>query len=199
MVAPVLISKLFPGETFMANEEVEGACGTYPMPTDGWVCFHCGERFTTWGSAEDHFGKNPHDTPACIIKAGDERGLVMELRKSQQDAEDQLQRALQAEREIEVLEIRVQALTTDFKSFKPFKDCESANQAFFVFDSMEGRALAAEERIAETNDLRRAALTLCSFQPTPDSDKEFLEARSVLMKILGVNQVNTVAEDAAVN
>ena len=21
----------------------------YPMPKDGWTCFHCGETFTTWG------------------------------------------------------------------------------------------------------------------------------------------------------
>jgi hypothetical protein len=134
----------------MAKQEIEGACGTYPMPQDGWVCYHCGERFTTWGSAEDHFGKNPHDTPACIIKAGDERGLVMELRKAEQAAEDQLQRALQAEREIETLECRVQALTTNFKQYKPFKNCDSANEAFFVYDSMEGRALAAEERVQQS-------------------------------------------------
>lgn len=56
---------------------------TYPMPADGWVCFHCGERFTTPGSAEDHFGARPTDMAACLIKVGNERGLVMELRRVQ--------------------------------------------------------------------------------------------------------------------
>ena len=56
---------------------------TYPMPADGWVCFHCGERFTTPGGAEDHFGARPTDMAACLIKVGEERGLVMALRKAE--------------------------------------------------------------------------------------------------------------------
>ena len=56
---------------------------SYPMPKDGWVCFHCGERFTTVGGAEDHFGSRPADMAACRIKIGEERGLVMELRSVQ--------------------------------------------------------------------------------------------------------------------
>ena len=55
----------------------------YMKPKDGWVCFFCGERFTTLGGAEDHFGSRPTDIPACRIKVGSERGLVMELRKTQ--------------------------------------------------------------------------------------------------------------------
>ena len=60
---------------------------TYPQPADGWVCFHCGERFTTPGSAEDHFGARPEEPAACLIKYGNERGLVMELRKAQAQAD----------------------------------------------------------------------------------------------------------------
>ena len=56
---------------------------TYLSPEDGWVCFHCGERFTTVGSAEDHFGARPTDMAACLIKVGEERGLVMALRRVQ--------------------------------------------------------------------------------------------------------------------
>ena len=56
---------------------------SYPKPKDGWVCFHCGERFTTLGTAEDHFGARPTDMAACLIKVGEERGLVMELRRVQ--------------------------------------------------------------------------------------------------------------------
>jgi len=65
--------------TMSAEEQPD----TYPQPEDGWVCFHCGERFKKVGAAEDHFGARPGDGLACRIKAGDERGLVMDLRKAQ--------------------------------------------------------------------------------------------------------------------
>ena len=56
---------------------------TYQKPPDGWVCFFCGERFINYGAAEMHFGASPEDRPACRIKLGNERGLVMALRKAQ--------------------------------------------------------------------------------------------------------------------
>ena len=61
---------------------------TYPMPKNGWVCFHCGERFTTFGGAQDHFGAHPSDMAACLIKVGEERGLVMELRRLQAEVRE---------------------------------------------------------------------------------------------------------------
>ena len=60
---------------------------TYPIPADGWTCFHCGEKFTTPGSARDHFGCEPCADPACRIKVGEERGLVMALRKVEAELE----------------------------------------------------------------------------------------------------------------
>ena len=54
---------------------------TYRMPADGWVCFHCGERFTTSGSAAIHFGRRPSSTAGCLIKVGEEWGLLMEVRR----------------------------------------------------------------------------------------------------------------------
>ena len=56
---------------------------TYSMPEDGWVCFHCGERFMTPGGAGDHFGYRPSAEPGCLTKvaAGDERGWLMKIRK----------------------------------------------------------------------------------------------------------------------
>lgn len=53
----------------------------YPKPEHGWTCFHCGETFTTPGSAKDHFGFDPSCEPACRIKAGGEKGLLMALRR----------------------------------------------------------------------------------------------------------------------
>lgn len=57
--------------------------GTYPMPEHGWTCFFCGETFTTPGAARDHFGADPIADTACRIKFGEERGLVMALRKAE--------------------------------------------------------------------------------------------------------------------
>lgn len=61
---------------------------TYPKPEHGWTCFHCGETFTTPGAARDHFGFDPSHEPGCRIKAGAERGLLMALRKAEQDLAD---------------------------------------------------------------------------------------------------------------
>jgi hypothetical protein len=57
--------------------------GFYTAPPHGWTCFHCGETFTTPGSARDHFGLEPSAEPACRIKLGAERGLVRALRKAE--------------------------------------------------------------------------------------------------------------------
>lgn len=120
---------------------------SYPMPQNGWTCFHCGETFTTWGSAEDHFGETQCSTPACQIKLGDERGLVMELRKFEKQANEQLERALDAERDLEAAQCRISSLSDAMHGYKPFRTCNSINEVFFLYDSMEGRALAAEERL----------------------------------------------------
>lgn len=61
----------------MTNAQLHGC------PLEGWVCFHCGELFTTVGAAADHFGTSPDREPACQIKLGDERGLVMALRQAE--------------------------------------------------------------------------------------------------------------------
>jgi hypothetical protein len=58
---------------------------TFPMPAHGFTCFHCGETFTTPGNARNHFGFEPSADPACRIKIGAERGLVMALRKAEAD------------------------------------------------------------------------------------------------------------------
>jgi hypothetical protein len=56
----------------------------YPIPAHGWTCFHCGDTFKTPGAARDHFGFDMSTDPACRIKVGEERGLVMALRRLEQ-------------------------------------------------------------------------------------------------------------------
>lgn len=123
----------------------------YPRPEDGWVCFHCGERFTTYGGARDHFGADPSKDPACRIKIGEERGLVMALRKAEDEIDDLRRRLGSAQGELESAEHRVSSLILDIHSYKAFKGCNSIRDVFNLYDSMEGRALAAEERLALQN------------------------------------------------
>lgn len=61
---------------------------TYCMPPHGWTCFHCGETFTTTGSAATHFGATPDAQPGCMVRVqlGPERGLLMALRKAEEAA-----------------------------------------------------------------------------------------------------------------
>ena len=69
---------------------------TYIRPPHGWTCFHCGDTFTTVGLARFHFGFDPSRDPACRIKVGEERGLVMALRRAEAENE-RLLTALHAE------------------------------------------------------------------------------------------------------
>lgn len=62
--------------------------GSSTQPEHGWTCFHCGETFNTPGGARDHFGFEPSADPACRIKVGAERGLVMALRRAEQQLSD---------------------------------------------------------------------------------------------------------------
>ena len=67
--------------------QTDGDTYPYPVSGPGWVCFHCGERFTTPGAAEDHFGESPEKTAACRIKVGEGRGLVMALRSEEREGQ----------------------------------------------------------------------------------------------------------------
>ena len=60
---------------------------TYDKPAHGWTCFHCGETFTTVGSARDHFGAALDAQPGCMVRVslGAERGLLMALRKAEEE------------------------------------------------------------------------------------------------------------------
>lgn len=119
---------------------------TYLAPEHGWTCFHCGETFKTLGPARDHFGGSIDAEPGCLIRvqAGEERGLQMALR----EAEDEIRR-LRDDIGGEIsstlgFHIRLEA---HLDSYAPFRGCRSIKEVFDLYDSMEGRALAAEERL----------------------------------------------------
>lgn len=87
-----------------AHETPNEASGR--VPKGGWTCFHCWENFTTPGAAQDHFGATPSATPACQIKAGAERGLVMALRKAEEELAKYREEDQTLAREMAVLQAR---------------------------------------------------------------------------------------------
>ncbi len=56
----------------------------FPPPRGGWVCFHCGDKFTNVAAARDHFGGSECDVPACKLNAV-EGGLLRMLRDAQEE------------------------------------------------------------------------------------------------------------------
>lgn len=113
----------------MNNAQVHGC------PLEGWACFHCGEVFTTVGGAADHFGTTPDRTPACQIKYGDELGLVMALRRAE-DERDQLRRDL------------AKALTASKQDIHKWVQQQTA-----------GHGMSAQQCIAQFLDWQAARLT----------------------------------------
>ncbi len=69
----------------------------YLAPAHGWTCFHCGLTLLTPGAARDHFGATPDRVPGCIIHAGEERGLLMAVRKLEAQRDELLKRCESAE------------------------------------------------------------------------------------------------------
>jgi hypothetical protein len=126
---------------------------TYKSPAHGWTCFHCGETFHIEVQARGHFG-GPDAEPMCVMRAHAVsrfpraewplmyrmRELEAEVSKLRHDINEDLssERGYHAR------------LERDIPGTAPaFKGCRTLRDVFNLYDSMEGRALAAEERIAE--------------------------------------------------
>lgn len=115
-----------------------------------WRCFHCGFETSNPAEAGAHFGErdDPEEfTPTCTWwaklsseeRAQEFQDLRQQLNYEQRMAGDQVAR-------IEGLEYRLEGQLSEIHSFAPFRKCDSIHQVFHVYDSMEGRALAAEAK-----------------------------------------------------
>lgn len=125
---------------------------TYPMPAHGWTCFHCGDTFTSIGAAEIHFGKTPLETAGCILKVrrGAEHASLFDLRKLQEENE-----RLRTEINENIWNDKAfyAHLELILHSYKPFRNCRTIQDVFNVYDSMEGRAISAEERLTSVSSV----------------------------------------------
>ncbi len=54
----------------------------------GWRCFHCDEVFFTANDARLHFGMDQCSDPACKIKMGAEKSLLVALRRAETELQD---------------------------------------------------------------------------------------------------------------
>jgi hypothetical protein len=103
--------------------------------------------------AAAHFGErdDPSETkPLCRWwdrMSADER--LLQLKDTIKELEGERRRNDSLRIANEGLEYQVDSSIAQIKSYKPFRQCNSIYDVFCVFDSMEGRALAAEERLKE--------------------------------------------------
>lgn len=81
-----------------------------------------------------------------VQRAGgwDERGWLMELQRIQKENSHLRQ---QMNEEYWDQAAFAAHLKTNIQSYRPFRKCETLQDVFNIYDSMEGRALAAEERL----------------------------------------------------
>lgn len=122
---------------------------TYPSPKHGWTCFHCGETFNIAEQAAGHFGSNVSGEPMCVMRANafarfpkTEWPLMYRMRELEAEVE---KLRLDISEDISNDRAYHARLESDIRgTASAFKDCRSLHDVFNVYDSMEGRALAAE-------------------------------------------------------
>lgn len=117
-----------------------------------WRCFHCDFVTNDREEAAAHFGdRDDGEESKPICKWWDRMGadeqietLQDTIRELNKGAEENMRLLTR----IEGLEYQVDSQESTIRGYKPFKDCHSIYDVFCLYDSMEGRALAAEECLA---------------------------------------------------
>lgn len=115
-----------------------------------WRCFHCDFVTTDPAEAQAHFGDRDDAEefkPICKWWArmddAERRDALQETLKQLHERDDEVMRL---QTKVEGLEYQVDSVESCIKSYKPFRNCRTIHDVFCLFDSMEGRAIAAEER-----------------------------------------------------
>jgi len=115
-----------------------------------WRCFHCDFITSDHAEAQAHFGDRDDGEEFKPICKWWDRMDDEERKEAFQDAMRDLnegaQENMNLREQVEDLEGIVGTQESQIKSYKPFRECRSIHDIFCLYDSMEGRALAAEER-----------------------------------------------------
>lgn len=117
-----------------------------------WICFHCGFETSDRDEAESHFGDMDDFEPLCKhwsrMTAEDRAG---EIQSAIQELNGERRRVESLQIANEGLQYRVDSLEASIQSYKPFRECRNIHDVWCLYDSMEGRALAAEERLKKVS------------------------------------------------
>lgn len=135
------------------HRETEGnETQEHPVPTCGWVCFHCNEVFTEREAAAEHFGNGDYETeiPLCVEAATTEQKQLILTNR------EMWERLQGVERENEDLE--EQAYSWSYVARKlTKKPSATSHDLEHEWDFMEGRVIAAESvRTLRETALRQA-------------------------------------------
>lgn len=108
-----------------------------------WRCFHCGETFTDEQEARNHFGVDEEWQAGCVDPlTKDEK----ERRADQVQMYQELDRERDENSRLMSRDYVLGCWERDLVKF--FNGAKSIHQAYLALDAMEGRALAAEEKLA---------------------------------------------------
>lgn len=118
-----------------------------------WRCFFCDFITKNEEEARAHFGDcddAEEFTPLCKWWSNmDEQERRSQFQVLSQELNCEREESYKLRTEVESLESQLTAQESAIQSYKPFRKCHSIHDIFCIFDSMEGRALAAEERLAQ--------------------------------------------------
>lgn len=121
-----------------------------------WRCYHCDFITNDPQEAEAHFGERDDAEefkPICKWWANmDDHERLETLQSYIKDLAQERNDNYRQRTAIEGLEYQVGLLyNKEFNGYKPFREAKvtSVYEAFCLYDSMEGRALAAEEKLRE--------------------------------------------------
>ncbi len=132
------------------SEEVEQKKMDVILSAIPWRCFHCDFITNDEEEARAHFGDcdDASDfTPLCKWWSNmDDQERKEQFQVLLQELNSERDDNMKLRDENEALEYKVHSQESAIKSYKPFRECRSINEIFCLYDSMEGRVLAAEER-----------------------------------------------------
>lgn len=112
-------------------------------PPHGWTCFHCGMTFHKPEDAREHFGADASWEPACLDRLKHTDQEILDRARRAEEAEQHAEKLrAEAEAEAEQVHLHLASLGTYFPG------CRYIHEAFHLYDTMEGRALAAEATLA---------------------------------------------------
>ena len=116
-----------------------------------WRCFQCDFVTSDPEKALAHFGDRDDGEefkPICKWWANmDEHERLETLQDTIRELNHGADENMRLLTMIEGLECQVNSQESAIRSYKPFRSCHSIHDVFCLFDSMEGRALAAEEKL----------------------------------------------------